>query len=61
MAKRKIFAMAIIVAVKIKQSDMGPNFLSLYITLLNNVNKNLQQTTKQTEFSDEFLAGILRA
>ena len=33
--------------------------LSLYLTLLNNVSKNLQQTTKQAECSDEFFADVL--
>ena len=30
----------------IEQSDLGLHCLSLYLTLLNNVSKNLQQTTK---------------
>ena len=29
-----------------EQSDLGPHCLSLYLTLLNNVSKNLQQMTK---------------
>ena len=39
-----------------EQSDQGPHCLSRYLTLLNNVSKNLQPT----EFSDDFFAGILR-
>ena len=42
-----------------EQSDLGPHCLSLYLTMLNNVSKHLQQTTKQTEILDEF-SGVLR-
>ena len=43
-----------------EQSDLGPHFLSLYLTLLNNVSKNLQQTTNADRIFRLLFAGVLR-
>ena len=40
---------------------MGPHCLSLYLTLLNNVNKICSRRQKQTYFSDENFVGVLMA
>ena len=42
-----------------EQSDLGPHCLSLYLALLNNVSKTLQQTTNTDEiFGLFFFAGV---
>ena len=39
---------------------MGPHCLSLYLALLNNVSKKLQQTTNADGIFGLFFAGVLR-
>ena len=43
-----------------EQSDLGRHCLSLYLTLLNNASKNLQQTTKADRILDDHFADVLR-
>ena len=40
--------------------DLGPHCLSLYLTMLNNVSKHVQQTTKADGIFRWIFAGVLR-
>ena len=41
-----------------EQFNLGPHCLSLYLTLLNNVSKNLQQTTTADRIFRLIFAGV---
>ena len=43
-----------------EQSDLGPHCLSLFLTLLINVGKKLQQTTKADVIFRCIFAGVIR-